>query len=100
VNEAAKHLTCGALSAVVSRTAVAPLERLKMEVILNTSHHNSWQRAASHVWQCGGATRTLSLPLGPLLQMGGGFLSAFTFVVSILHYIGLLRCMELLQRVR
>lgn len=55
VNGAVKHLTCGACSAVVSRTAVAPLERVKMEVILNHDHHNSWRRAVSHIWDRGGA---------------------------------------------
>ena len=30
-----KHLLCGALSAVVSRTTMAPLERIKLEIVLH-----------------------------------------------------------------
>lgn len=36
-----KLLLAGATSALVSRTVVAPLERVKMELVLNTSHHGA-----------------------------------------------------------
>jgi hypothetical protein len=67
INEAIKHLACGACSAVVSRTCVAPLERVKMEVILNHKHGNSWRRAVSHIWRDGGVFPVPVL-LGQLMQ--------------------------------
>eukprot|EP00892_Ulva_mutabilis_P001214 jgi/Ulvmu1/11093/UM070_0008.1 len=53
-NETVKHLSCGAISAIVSRTVVAPLERVKMEVILNQQHRNQWPAAVGHIWTSGG----------------------------------------------
>lgn len=53
-NETVKHLSCGAISAIVSRTVVAPLERVKMEVILNQQHGNKWPAAVGHIWTTGG----------------------------------------------
>lgn len=53
-NETVKHLSCGAISAIVSRTVVAPLERVKMEVILNQQHRNKWPAAVGHIWSTGG----------------------------------------------
>jgi hypothetical protein len=67
INEAIKHLACGACSAVVSRTCVAPLERVKMEVILNHEHGNSWRRAVSHIWRDGGVFPVPVFP-GQLMQ--------------------------------
>jgi hypothetical protein len=58
INEPVKHLACGACSAVVSRTVVAPLERIKMEVILNHEHNNSWRQAVQHIWSRGGEFNT------------------------------------------
>ena len=55
INEAVKHLACGAGSAIVSRTAVAPLERVKMELILNAAHGNKPRLALQHVLHNGGA---------------------------------------------
>ena len=62
-NEAAKHLACGACSAVVSRTVVAPLERVKMELILNSAHNNGVRSALTHIWDAGGAAHPVHTSL-------------------------------------
>lgn len=59
-NETVKHLSCGAVSAIVSRTVVAPLERVKMEVILNHQHRNQWPAAVGHIWTTGGTATSCS----------------------------------------
>jgi hypothetical protein len=41
----AKLLVAGAMAAVVSRTAMAPLERVKMDLLLKTSKRSAMQTA-------------------------------------------------------
>lgn len=40
-----KHLLCGALSAVVSRTTMAPLERIKLEIVLHKKQDTMFEVA-------------------------------------------------------
>jgi len=40
-----KHLLCGALSAVVSRTTMAPLERIKLEIVLHKRQETMFEVA-------------------------------------------------------
>ena len=40
-----KHLLCGALSAVVSRTTMAPLERIKLEIVLHRRQETMFEVA-------------------------------------------------------
>ena len=49
-----KHLLCGALSAVVSRTTMAPLERIKLEIVLHKRQETMFEVALG-VFQRDGA---------------------------------------------
>jgi len=52
--EALRHLACGALSAVTSRTLIAPLERIKMSILLSPTALK-WSSAAKAIFRDGGA---------------------------------------------
>lgn len=54
LNTSVKQLMCGAVSAIVSRTVLAPLERVKMEVLLNQEIRD-WRGAVQHINSKGGA---------------------------------------------
>ncbi len=48
----AKHLAAGALSSVVGRTALAPLERLKLDMVLHRK--TGMRRLAVEIFECEG----------------------------------------------
>ncbi|WOL09125.1 hypothetical protein Cni_G17878 [Canna indica] len=48
-NDMPKFLLAGAVSTIISRTCIAPLERIKLECILQGSKH-SWLKIVQYIW--------------------------------------------------